>query len=645
MRIQPFLPGRSLIGKASLPAAVVLVASLCVALHLTAAEPQRRATPYALTTLTIDYAVCSPNTYPDRIAMDSHGNLFVRHWGTLWKVDPTGSPLVFSEVLETGGTTYIQGIAVDSQDNVFVTGYTKSPAFPATHGAWDRTCGTTGTCFDGRGDLKKDAFVAKIRSDGTLAWATFLGGGLDDEGRAIAVDALGRAVVTGISEYGGVEGNFPVTPGAYQTTSSGGSDAFVTMLSADGSDLVFSTLLSDWYCPEPASVSLDPNGAIVVGGKASYHSVPVVLAFQSTCDMPSSCGFISEFSADGSALLFSTYLWGWSYSAWNEIAGVATGADGSIFAVGTTDSVYFPTTEGAFKCSGSADGNAFVARFSPAGALLYSTYLGGPGTGSTHGSGIVVDSRGRATVVGDTDDDSFPVTADGFQRRRGGGVTNGFVTTFNPSGSAVEFSSFLGGPVGYDSVDAIAAGPNGWLGLGGQAGSGFPVTRGSPPALSPYETTSFVARLTRSTSLDGATLSVTTTSPAASLATPAGATFNTLTPCRVLDTRVSLNGFNALALQPYETRNANVAGVCGIPSGAAAISANLTVTNVGAQGELVVFPADVSQPNTNAISFRAGRTRANNAVVSLSSGSTMFSVFNNSAATVDFILDVNGFFR
>ena len=108
---------------------------------------------------------------------------------------------------------------------------------------------------------------------------------------------------------------------------------------------------------------------------------------------------------------------------------------------------------------------------------------------------------------------------------------------------------------------------------------------------------------------------------------------------------MSLNGFSGLALQPFETRDFNVAGLCGIPADAVAISANLTVTNVGALGELVMFPADVLQPNTSALSFRAGRTRANNSIVSLSNGTTTFSVFNSSASSLDFILDVNGYFR
>ncbi len=125
---------------------------------------------------------------------------------------------------------------------------------------------------------------------------------------------------------------------------------------------------------------------------------------------------------------------------------------------------------------------------------------------------------------------------------------------------------------------------------------------------------------------------------------PAGL-FYTLTPCRVLDTRNPTGPLGAPSLQPYETRNLNVAGVCGVPSDAIAISANLTVTNVGATGELVVFPSDILRPNTSVVSFRPGRARANNSIVSFSKSGTTFSVFNNSAATVDFIVDVNGVFR
>jgi hypothetical protein len=122
-------------------------------------------------------------------------------------------------------------------------------------------------------------------------------------------------------------------------------------------------------------------------------------------------------------------------------------------------------------------------------------------------------------------------------------------------------------------------------------------------------------------------------------------TLHPLTPCRVIDTRVGSGALGGPALAPNATRNFDVAGVCGIPAAAVAISANLTITNSGARGELVLFPSDVSRPNTSAISFGASNTRANNALVYLSATTTTFSVFNNSAASVDFILDVNGYFQ
>ena len=126
---------------------------------------------------------------------------------------------------------------------------------------------------------------------------------------------------------------------------------------------------------------------------------------------------------------------------------------------------------------------------------------------------------------------------------------------------------------------------------------------------------------------------------------PVAASFHALAPCRVLDTRVGSGPLGGPALAPMARRNFAVPGVCGIPSGAVAISANLTVTNVGGSGDLVVFPSDVSQPGTSAISFHAGVTRANNALVYLSATGTIFGVFNECPASVAFIVDVNGYFQ
>jgi len=144
---------------------------------------------------------------------------------------------------------------------------------------------------------------------------------------------------------------------------------------------------------------------------------------------------------------------------------------------------------------------------------------------------------------------------------------------------------------------------------------------------------------------DSGRLAVAPNSGSCAPRTPVNASFYPLPPCRVLDTRVGSGPLGGPALAPTAVRYFDVAGVCGIPSGAVAISANMTVTNVAASGELVVFPSDAPQPGTSAISFRAGRTRANNALVYLSATTTTFSVYNNCARQVDFLLDVNGYFQ
>jgi hypothetical protein len=118
--------------------------------------------------------------------------------------------------------------------------------------------------------------------------------------------------------------------------------------------------------------------------------------------------------------------------------------------------------------------------------------------------------------------------------------------------------------------------------------------------------------------------------------------FYTVTPCRVFDTRTSA------PLTSGTIRTFTIAGACGIPVTAKAVSANVTVTGPTATGEVNLWPADFSNPATNALSFRAGVTRANNGVVELAIGGTgdvAAQAFLNGGGTVHLILDVNGYFQ
>ena len=158
--------------------------------------------------------------------------------------------------------------------------------------------------------------------------------------------------------------------------------------------------------------------------------------------------FLTKFNPQGSALVYSTYLGGSGYDLGN---GIAVDSLGSAYVSGSTESTDFPVTPGAFQtaCGGGTTGgcyDAFVTKFNPQGsALVYSTYLGG--SGNDYNPNIAVDSSGNAYVTGTTQSTDFPVTPGAFQTTCGSArhCENAFVTKLNPTGSALVYSTYLGG--------------------------------------------------------------------------------------------------------------------------------------------------------------------------------------------------------
>ncbi len=127
---------------------------------------------------------------------------------------------------------------------------------------------------------------------------------------------------------------------------------------------------------------------------------------------------------------------------------------------------------------------------------------------------------------------------------------------------------------------------------------------------------------------------------------PVATTFHPLTPCRLLDTRNAAGPLGGPRLSGGGLRTFTLAGTCGVPAAARAISANVTAVNPLAQGDLIVFPAGIAAPNASTISFRAGKTRANNALITLSAdGTGRVTVKNNSAGALDLVVDVNGYYQ
>jgi Metallo-peptidase family M12/IPT/TIG domain len=121
-------------------------------------------------------------------------------------------------------------------------------------------------------------------------------------------------------------------------------------------------------------------------------------------------------------------------------------------------------------------------------------------------------------------------------------------------------------------------------------------------------------------------------------------TLHPLTPCRLLDTRNAAAPLGGPSLGGSSQRSFVLTSTCGVPSGAVAVSANVTVVNPAAQGDLLVYPSGISAPTASTISFRAGKTRANNSQIYLALDGSIV-VHNNSGGALDFVVDVNGYYQ
>jgi hypothetical protein len=371
------------------------------------------------------------------------------------KLNPAGTALVYATYL--GGKNYDTGlgVAVSGKGAAYVTGWTTSNDFPLTPGAVQRTIGG-GSC-DGD-SFCADAFVTKLSPDGaTLAYSTYLGGKRTEFGSAVAVDAAGSAYVTGITN----SLNFP-TQNPLQGYGGGGTcqdnndyhycfDAYVAKLNPTGSALVYSTYLGgnkdEGDAPELGGIAVDAAGQAYVTGQTSSANFPILHAVQPTFGGGFCDAFVTKLRADGTRLIYSTFLGG-TQGEYGE--GIGIDSAGSAYVAGTTGSVDFPLYQ-PYQASYHGDVDAFVTKLSADGtAFGYSTYLGG--TRGDYGFAVAVDQSGSAVVAGTTFSADFP-TASPIQPLLAG-QDDGFITRFTPQGTALAFSTYLGGS-GYDGIAGV----------------------------------------------------------------------------------------------------------------------------------------------------------------------------------------------
>lgn len=434
------------------------------------------------------------------------------------KFDFTGSHLIFStfvgesnfEVFDVGG------MALDSAGNIYITGITENRNFPTTPGAFETELGP-GDPFA--------AFVTKVSANGTkLVYSTFLGGGLHDEGHAIAVDANGNAYVTGETH----DPDFPTTSGVFQQHCKlfdvSCNAAFVTKLNSTGAKLVYSTFLggSSNGVQTGRGIAVDSDGNAFVTGETDANDFPTTAgSAQPVFGGGVSDAFVTEISSSGSHLIYSTYLGGTGTGAGgtggDSGSAIALDSLGNAFVTGTAASANFPVknafqSQCIFQVHFCVD--SFVAKLNSSGRLVYSTYLSVGG-----GSGIAVTPGGQAYVTGTTTTAGFPTTQTAFQRVLGGGAiafglgsNDIFLTKFSPTGKLI-YSTFFGGS-GEEFGGAVALDRDTNAYLTGTVGSTLPVMPGAfQKKFAGGESDAFVAKVVPLCALNTANRTVTICSP------------------------------------------------------------------------------------------------------------------------------------
>ncbi|MGA7963471.1 MAG: choice-of-anchor D domain-containing protein, partial [Candidatus Acidiferrales bacterium] len=314
----------------------------------------------------------------------------------------------------------------------------------------------------------------KLIIDPTLSYSTYLGGSNGQSGTYasdVAVDSAGEAYVIGATS----STDFPTKAGFQGNLGSGATqNAFVTKFSADGTSLIFSTYIGGGYFDSGYGIAVDTAGSAYAVGNTLSSNFPLQNPLSGQNQFSGDgCGFASSLSSAG-ALLFSTYLCGGTSDA---ALGVAVDSNKNVYIVGLTTSTSFPT-QNPIQPTLAGKENAFILKLAPitgtGSSLVFSTYFGG--NGSDYGTGIALDSSNDVYISGSTNSTVF-ATKNAIQANLNAknGGSNGFVAEVNSAGTAVVYSTYLGGSVNDYANDVAADSSGNAYVTGGATSPDFPL--------------------------------------------------------------------------------------------------------------------------------------------------------------------------
>ncbi|MFW9995944.1 MAG: SBBP repeat-containing protein [Candidatus Odinarchaeota archaeon] len=329
-----------------------------------------------------------------------------------------------------------------------------------------------------------------------VVFSTYLGGNGDDRGTVIISDSSGNIYITGTTR----STDFPTTAGAYNRTHSGYEDLFVIKLSANGSTIIFSTLIGRVGGLFTGRMVLDSSNNIIVAAPTDQSTFPTTDGVYDDSHNGDLDVIVAKLSANGSTLLFSTFIGG---SDEDDVASLAVDSSDNIYIAGTTESNDFPTTPGAYEQDYNDGLDCYAAKLSADGTTLsFSTYIGG--NGNEWYPKMALDSQDNIIIAGGTASDDYPTTPAALHSSPIGGTgltwnpygiicKDLFVSKLSADGSSLLYSTYFGGNHN-EYVNAIVLDSTDNIIISGATGStDFPTSNGAYDASYNGKDTSWIS--------------------------------------------------------------------------------------------------------------------------------------------------------
>lgn len=303
------------------------------------------------------------------------------------KLNSQGNSLIYASYLGGMSDDMATSIAIDSENNAYITGFTNSINFPVANSIQSKSNGGF------------DAFLTKLNAAGnSLVYSTYFGGSDNEFGNAIAIDKSNNAYIVGLTD----SRNLPIV-NPQQSILGGDSDGFIAKFASTGNTVNFATYFGGSNFDVITSVAVDSTSNVYVTGVTGSKDFSLMSPIQQN-KADNLDVFVSKLNNVGNSLVFSTYLGG---SGDEQANSIALDEKNNVYIMGVTTSINFPLADATQKTNGGQQ-DAFMTKINATGSsLMFSTYLGG--SGNDVGASLAVSASGSVFMTGITNSMNFPM--------------------------------------------------------------------------------------------------------------------------------------------------------------------------------------------------------------------------------------------